>query len=703
MGLSGWLAGVAALGAFSPASALPQAPPEADVTAEKQAEPETETKAEITVTARKVEEELQEVPLSVQVLSGESLDEADLTRLYELQFRVPGLVVSNAGLFGAGFSLRGISDQAATGRSVAAHLNGVYLGVSNLALARMFDLERIEVLKGPQGTLYGRNATGGSLNYITRAPQAGRSVEIEAAYGTFATARVGGHVNVPVRNAAVRLAFIASEGDGYIRNSVDDRRFAENDFWGLRGSLRLYASDTMLVDLMAQHLEDDGASGELWTPNPAFLADPTDIRLTTVTLENPHLTTETDNLSLDLQWDLGFATLRSISGYARNEVRNLDDCAGIPILQGCVRGSRPATYEQWSQEIQLLLAGKGRVDGIVGAHYFEADSAIDFHTFIPSTPINDSHATERETAVAVFGQANLRLAERWSATGGLRLSSEEHHVTTIGTGVQDSPTLLTAEVDADDISWRLDLQHDITDETMLYAGVSTGFNSGGLITNPLRNGVPDAFGPEDLIAYEAGAKSQGRNGRWTLSASAFYYDFEEMQVRTITFDGDQLVFEVDNAAKAELYGVDTEGFLQVSDRLTVTGGIVWMPRREFVQFRNEETGDTLSGNKLVRAPEWTATAAIDYEHPLPGLGTLSGRLGYDYRSAYFFTKENSPFDAQDAFGLLNLSMRFESASERWYAFAAGRNLTDEDYFHQVFLQSSPGYPDTYEVGLGYRF
>lgn len=697
VGLAGWLAAaatVAALDALPPASP-PQQPP-----------PEAETEEEITVTARRVEEDAQAVPMSLQVLSRESLDEADATRLSELQFRVPGLVVNNLGMFGAGFSLRGISDQAGTGRSVATHLNGVYLGNGNLALVRMFDLERIEVLKGPQGTLYGRNATGGTLNFMTRPPEAERSAEIEAAYGTFETARLQGHVNVPLGNAAFRLAFITSGSDGYIRNSVDDRRFAENDFWGLRASMRLYASDTIRLDVMAQHVSDDGAMGELWTQNPAFLVDPDDIRLTSVSLENPYLTTDTDNLNLDLEFDLGFATLRAVTGYARSDVRDLDDCAGIPALEGCVRGTGPASFDQWSQEIQLLLGGKDRVGGVVGVHYFEADSAVDFRQFLPSinpSPLNDSHNTERETAVAAFGQANVRLAERWRATGGVRVSSEEHHVTTIGSGVQDSPTLLVAEEDSDNVSWHLDLQHDVTEEVLLYAGVSTGYNGGGLITRPLRHGVPDAFGPENLIAYEVGGKSTGRGGRWRLNASAFYYDFEDMQVETLTFDGDQLVLEVDNAARAELYGIDGEGTVRVAGGLTLSGGVVWMPKREFVEFRDDSTPDAVSGKTLIRAPEWTVTAAAGFEHPLPGLGTLSARLGYDYRSTQFFTKENDPLFSQGPFGLWSLSLKFEAASARWYAFAAGRNLTDEDYFHQVFLQSSPGLPETWEAGFGFHF
>lgn len=658
---------------------------------------------EIIVTARKIEEKLQDVPMSVQALSGTFLDEADLTRLDELQFNVPGLVVNNVGLFGARFTLRGIAAQGGSDQAVATHLNGVYLGNANLAIARTFDLERIEVLKGPQGTLYGRNATGGSINFITRAPQDRFSADIEGAYGSFATKRVQGHVNLPIDSAAVRLAFIASEGEGYIRNSVDDRRFAESDFGGVRVSLNVDMSDSVRLSVMAQRVRDDGASGDLWTPNPQFLVDPSDIRLTTVTLANPYLVTENDDVNMTLDYELAFGTLRSITGYARNRTDNLDDCAGLPQLQGCVRGG-PLRYDQWSEEIQLHFHSRGPIDGLVGIYYFDADETSDFHQFLPLVnpdPLSDD-SMSRETAGAIFGQANLHFAERWSATGGLRLSREERRVSTISTGLEDSPTLLAGQYDSDDLSWRLDLEFAAGDDVMLYGGVSTGYKSGGFTPRPLGNEL-DGFGPEHLIAYEAGGKSQWLSRRLTLNAAAFYYDFEDLQVSTITLGGNRPGVDVANAAKAELYGIDAEGILEISDLLTVSGGVVWIPMREFVEFTEDQSGEMFSGNKLVRAPEWAASAAITYEQPLRDLGRLSARLEYSYRSSYFFTKENDPVFAQDGFALLNVLMRFESADNRWYAFASGRNLTNEDYFHQVFFQSSPGYPDTYEAGVGYRF
>jgi len=659
---------------------------------------------EVIVTARKTEENVQDIPMSVQVLSADVLEVTDPTHFFDLQYSVPGLVVNNLGHNGAGFSLRGIADQGGSSLSVATHVDGVYLGSSNLSLARMFDLERVEILKGPQGTLYGRNATGGSLNLITKEPEQEFSAALEAAYGTFNTGRAQGHVNLPVGRAALRLAFVASEGDGYIRNSVDERRFAEKGFHGLRAALRIPVSDRLLVNVMAQHSADDGAVGDLWLPRPDLLVDPGDIRLTTVTLPNPFLDTETDFINVNAEYEFGPATLYSVTGYARSEVNNIDDCAGIPILAGCIRSLLPGRHRQLSQELRLAAEYGKAVDWQVGLYAYDDDSSRDYYQFTPvlnPLPTTDSYTTSGETTFAVFLHAIWRLAGGWRLSGGLRLNREDQWLSTFGTGADDSPTPVVAERDWSNESWRVDFEYVVSDDVLAYAGVSTGFKSGGIA---IRDGnIPDSYDPEHLTAYEAGLKSDWRNGRMTLNGAFFYYDFRDLQVSTATVTDNDLIFETDNAARAEIYGIDAEGIVRVGDRFTASGGVIWMPKREFVEYRNDETGDTLAGNDLTRAPEWTATFAIDGTLPLGGFGNASARLEYAWRSGYFYTTDNNPRFSQDSFGLLNLYLRVEPTDGRWYAFASGRNLGDADYFNQVFLQASPGYPDTWEAGFGILF
>jgi len=690
-----WLGALAASGAClaAPVGAV------ADPAAHAQSSP----LEEVIVTARKVPENVRGIPLSVQVLTGEQLDRSGLTRMFDLQHNVPGLVVHTVGMFGAGFALRGVAN------SGGMYLNGVYLGSSSLAIARMFDLERVEVLKGPQGTLYGRNANGGSINFVTRAPEHAFGGGLEAAFGSFDTTRLQGHVNLPMGSAALRIAFIGSNGDGYIRNSVDERRFGEADYWGLRGSLAVEPNERCRVDLTAQRVYDDGASSELWLPNPTYLPDPNDIYLTTVTLADPFLRIENEFASLTAEYDLGSVSVRSITGYAQNETNNLDDCQGSPTLFSCVRGGMPLIFEQWSQEFQVASNGGERIDWLAGLYWFSGDSYEHFFQLRPllsPQPLVDTYSNRNETAWAVFSHASLHLGGGWGLSGGLRFSYEEHGLSGIGYGVKDDPEPVVASDDWSHPSWRLDLEYTTREGLLYYVGLSTGFRSGGITTRRQANGELDRYDPEDLLAFEAGMKSQWPELGLALDVAAFRYDFDNLQALNRYFVGQAVFTKIDNAAKAEVYGIDAAATLQATDRLSVSTAFVWLPKREYVEYLVDDGSQDLSGEELPRAPEWSVIGSLTYHRPLAHYGELTGRVEYSFRSGFVFTYDALPDPgqrSQGSYGLLNLYLRFEPAESDWYAFASGRNLTGEEYFHQVYIQAAPGYPDTYEVGVGFRF
>ena len=669
-----------------------------------QAAAEREGFDEVVVTARKIAEDILRVPMSVQALSAEYLERRDLSNLYDLQYEVPGLVINNRGMFGAGISLRGVADEGGGGLAVAPHFNGVYLGRSNLALARPFDLERVEVVKGPQGTLYGRNATGGSVSVISHLPDPEFNAAIEAASGTFDTTRINAHVNLPGEQVAVRFAVAGAEGDGFIRNVVDDRRFAEEDYGAARISLRARPTRALTIDATVQRVEDDGASGELWLPNPMLLPDPDDIHLTRVTLAEPFQSTVNDFASISVDYEFAGVALRSISGYARNRTRDRDDCAGVFGLSGCVRGVDPLEYRQFSEELRLESRETRALDWLVGLYFFDSDDSQHFSmSRAPApVPINDYIATAEESAYAIFGDATWNLGARWRLNGGMRYSREENRVTRVGSGSADSPILRAAEGSWDDVSWRVGLDYTLDESLFLYASVSTGFKSGGVTTALLSDGSFDGYDPEEITAFEIGMTAKSAEGRASLRASAFVYDFEDMQVQTTAVVGGEVRTVVDNAAAVRIHGLDVSAIARMGGLLTASGGVVWLPRREFVEFIDAE-GNTISGNEISRASEWSASATIDFRVPLAKSGEFSATLDYNWRSAFFFTKENTSVNFQDDFGLLNLNLRFDSSRAGWYVFASARNLLDQQYFTQIFLQSAPGYPSRYEAGFGWRF
>jgi iron complex outermembrane recepter protein len=658
---------------------------------------------EVLVTARLISEDVHRVPLSVQAVPGEFLERRNLSNLYDLQYAVPGLVLNNRGMFGAGISLRGVSDEGGGGLSVAPHFNGVYLGSSTLALARQFDVERVEVVKGPQGTLYGKNATGGSLNVLSRTPEPEFAAGAEGGWGSFDTLRANGFINIAGDRVAARVAFAGAEGDGFIRNSVDDRRFAEDDFWGVRASVRAQPVEALTIDAMLQRVEDDGASGELWGPRRDRLIDPDDIRLTTVRLANPYHETTNDFASVNVAYEFAAMTFRSITGYARNLTRSLDDCAGVPALPGCVRGVAPLRYEQRSQEFRLESRGADRIDWIVGAHYVddEGDLRFSLRLAAPSMPIQNYTQRSDEKAYALFGDSTVELGGRWRLNGGVRFTREEARLQFSGNGLGDPAGPRDASGSWDSTSWRLGADFSPNEALFFYVNVSTGFKSGGVTNQIVSGGRYDNYDPEKNTAYEVGMSAKGWSGRSTLRASAFTYDFEDMQVTTTSIIEGIPRTVIDNAASARIEGLDVSSTTRLGDHVTVTGMFVWLPRREFIEFI-DNFGNSLAGNKLTRASEWSASASIDYRIPISNIGEFSASLDYDYRTAFYFTKENVSSQYQEDFGLLNLGLRFESARGGWYAFASARNLLDEDYFTQIFLQSAPGYPTRYEAGIGWR-
>jgi iron complex outermembrane receptor protein len=396
-------------------------------------------------------------------------------------------------------------------------------------------------------------------------------------------------------------------------------------------------------------------------------------------------------------------TLRSTTGYARNFTRDLDDCAGVAALPGCVRGVAPLRYEQYSQEIRLESDDAGSIDWIVGANFVEDSGFQRFRMQLaaPSRPIQDYTEITDGRAAALFGDSTLELGSRWRLNGGLRFTREESRLSHAGSGSRDPVDRRDASGSWDSTSWRLGVDFSPREALFFYANVATGFKSGGLTNQLLQDGRYDDYGPERLTAYEAGMSAKWRDGRSSLRASAFAYDFEDMQVTTISLIDGVARTVVDNAAAARIDGLDVTASHRIGNRLTITGMFVWLPRREFTAFI-DNLGNSLAGNEITRASEWSASTSIDYRLAIPSAGEVGVSLDYNYRTRFYFTKENTWFESQEDFGLLNLGLRFDSARGGWYAFANARNLLDEDYFTQVFLQSAPGYPTRFEIGFGWR-
>ena len=317
-------------------------------------------------------------------------------------------------------------------------------------------------------------------------------------------------------------------------------------------------------------------------------------------------------------------------------------------------------------------------------------------------PSSDYVSESDSESWALFGQATRRIGSHWRVTAGLRYSDDSEGISHAGTGIDDDPVPVLADDAWDDVSWRLNASYDPNDRWMLYGSVATGYKSGGFTGQRLDDGSLDGYGPENLLAWEFGGKWRSADSRNSLAASAFYYDFEDLQVLTIALIGSMPEAVIDNAARARIAGIDIAAETLLGDYWNLGVGVVWLPERDFVEFETEED-ISLDGNKLIRAPEWSASASAGYRRPIGDRGDFVARVNYSYRSQVFHTTVNIEANSQDAFGLLDAYLRYVPHSGRWYLFVSGRNLLDEPYFDQVFIQSAPGRPRWFELGFGLNY
>lgn len=677
---------------------------------------------EIIVTARKREEAVQEIPASINVLSGELLMDQAVLRPSELQFAVPGFYVQNYETR-ATITMRGVGAQIAGSTSaVATHLNGMYQASSAAQLNRMFDVERVEVLKGPQGTLYGRNSTGGALNILTRMPGKEFAANTELSYGSYETVRFDGGLTAPIGdNWGVRFAAsYAKSGEGRFKNLYNDEKIAKEDFLGGRvtlagdiGSVRAEAwvqviqDDTFLTPLIPLEV---ASAKPLYDWDETYLDNPSD----------PSLEKESTMAGLTLSGDIGNGySWRSITGYLDYEDVGLLDVNPRPAPVQLVI-EFPQTAEQWSQELQLLYSGD-RMNWVVGAYYLNDEQGENrFVQLLPAgLALLDSESKNQTDAYAIFGDLNYNLTEELRLNVGLRWSSDDVSNAYSGEGAFDAaPYDLSS--DQSEPTGRIGLDYTIREGLMVYGSIATGYQAG---YNDVRldpnSGVDVAseVKPEKLTAFEVGMKSILGDGRGFFKVAAFYYDYKDMQVLKGgifllpdgTPDPSQPPFYyADNAGKAEIYGLDLElTSLRVAEHLSFDFIAEYL-HAEYDEYDTlDDSGDPVSyaGNTLPRAPEWMLTSSVNVDNLTFGNAVGSVTLEYNYRTKTYFTEDNAENATQDAFGLINLFANLDFDGGRWGIRAGGRNLADEKFFnfHRGDAFANVGEFRTWEIGVKYNF
>ena len=696
---------------------------------------------EMVVTAQKRASTLQDTPISITAISGDSLARSAIYDTEALSYSVPGLVIQRDVI--GKVVIRGIGTEnfsVGGDPGVAVNLDNAYVARSSVAIFDFFDVERVEVLRGPQGTLYGRNATGGVINVISRAPTDELDAYATATYGNFDFVRVeaaaGGPLTDRIRG---RVAGFYANRDGFTTNvfpGAGDRGLGDldsKDLWAVRGRLDADVTDRFTVELIGDIYRDDSNPVPYQYPDavlpwqtPAFFEgfgiDPDTAAELAVSV-NPQQTRVVSQgfefdvpgfpeLELDstgrwdqtgvqakLRYDLDTVALTSITTYRDIEFEWLNDGDGVDRF--LVNYFQRDFSEQVTQELQIASNNGGPLEWIAGVFYLHEDAdttvGIPFPLGVDLPLIVLFEGSNTTDALAVFGQGTYSLGDHWRFTLGLRYSYEEKELdlfnNSFGAIVEQD---LSEDFDA--FTPKIGIDYIFDDGTLLYASVTRGFKSGGF--NLIA--VQDSFDQEIVWAYEAGVKTSFLDDRIQVNLGAFYYDYKDQQIGQVT----NLAAILTNAADSTLFGGELEVRALLAEGLLVDLGVAYL-NTEFDEFCTLDTRDptlprdvencpdpeapgdpdaalnNLAGNDLPRSPEWTVNAAVQYERPVGQWGTLMMRGEWQFTDRQFFTQFNRPNVSQDAFSLFNARLEFESANGRWTIAGWGRNLANKDYLSNV--------------------
>ena len=710
-----------------------------------QARTQSDVLEEIVVTAERRAVSMQDTAISITAFTGEQLARAGIETSEQLTGFTPGLNIQRDVI--GKVVMRGIGTEnftVAGDPGVAVSIDGAYLSRSNVAIFDLYDLDRVEVLRGPQGTLYGRNATGGAINFITEKPTQELAGYISAEYGNYDKIRVEGAVSGPLgEHVSARLSGLTHHRDGFTDNvfpgigagldELDDK-----DLWALRGQLEFRPSETLSILVSVDNYEDDSIASPY-----KYIADPL-IYFGGAPFPNPlqsDLFTVSQGYELDtpgfpdwrapspgqasqtgasgtITWDVTPGlTVKSISAWRDIGFEWLNDGDGIEAY--LVNYWQDDSSELFTQEVQLLSDTGGRLSWIIGGYFLTEDSDSRIGIPLPlgaGLPLAVLIEGSTETdAYAVFGEASYNVFERLKATAGLRYSYEEKSADYV-----DDRTSLGAPAPGvidDSDSWsaftpKFGLDYFINDDIMLYGSVTWGFKSGGF--NMLA--IQPSYNEEEVISYEVGFKSRFNQDRTQLNASAFYYDYEDLQVGKVV----ELNATIENAAQATIYGAEIELDTLLTEQFRVSAGVSIL-ETEYDSFITEDKdlfgapSVSLKGNELPRAPNFTSSVSAQYILPLGAMGELEAWFNWQHTGSQYFTPFNRASFKQDSYDLINARISYK-ATENWEISVYGQNLSDEEYFTNALESGVPtpgvdrvvpqffvGAPRTYGVRIRYLF
>ncbi len=710
---------------------------------------------EITVTARRRVEELQDVPVAVSAFSSDELRLMQAEDLGGIQGSVPNLnlVQGRGSATSANVYIRGIGQPDALQTfdpAVGIYLDDVFISRIQGALFNLYDVERIEVLRGPQGTLYGKNTIAGAIRLISKRPPDELAGDFELGYGDYdridAKAYVGGALT---DTFGASFAGLYSTRDGIVTDPTTGREYNDIDTKAGRVILDFRPSDRVDVTLATDYTRQRNAlnlgraeapllqvnlAGGVKVLQPA----PTtpwqfDARTSFEGDEGQEL--DHAGVALTVGVDLSDAwRVKSITAYRDLSADNYIDIDASEFELGDVFVG--VDQDQFSQEFQFLYDAGGRLSAVFGLYYLGEDIvshqeayADDFLTLgpLPLTFLRTVDDDLNTDSYAAFGQASWKFTDRLTGTLGLRYTNESKDYFRT-TSTFSNFAALNGKFDyTDDESWdavtpSFGIDWKVTDDSLLYASAGRGFKSGGFNGRANTPGETGAYDPEYVWTYELGSKNTFADGTMRLNGALFYSDYTDFQARVSEVvnpdtPSPSFSFPVLNAAALDIWGAEVELLWMPADGLTLQAQVGYL-NADYAEFTDTVRGPDgkpverdRSGDEPPFAPDWTGRVGVSYDFGLGEHGVLTLGTDVSYRGKAWLSVDNRDVLTQDSFTLMNAIAMWRSASGTWRASAGVRNLTDEVYKTDAQEFSSVGNiqtayygdPRTWQFTLGYSF
>ena len=656
----------------------------------------------IVVTAQKRTQNLQVVPVSVDSLSANDLERAGVRDLFNLGDLAPSVTGGQSNrTLGARMGIRGINDFARNpgfDASMGVYVDGVYAGRSESTSLGLTGIERLEVLRGPQGTLFGKNTVAGALSLTTRKPtdrfEASANVEV----GSFGTRNVGVWLGGAVVPGSVQasLSLAQEKTDGWIDNlNRPDTRPGSGDGTTARGFVRFKPSESVQVDAALWHYRYKGVPmfGEAVAPSTLVSFAPGPRTTSTNAPSEETVTKDGGSVTLDMGLGGGLK-LTSITSTqkAKNFYSNDDDMAPLDLYAG----NQAVNNKQLTQEVRVASAPSAAFDWLAGLFYMKQDSdqvaALSTGAAFPVAPLRGFTTTStgaiKASSVALFAHSNVMLAESWQFTGGLRATREKKDATLSQTpipGLAANIPLFSGQVDDSDVSPKLGLNWFAQPDLMVYGFYTQGFKSGGynmdLIGSAVTNPKDDLrFNKQTVSSVELGFKSEWLNRRLRVNSSIYRMDGKDYQVQQFVQQANGTsVATITNAGEVRIDGMELDLQARVSPSITVKGGLAYTDAA-FVSFKNGGgVGVNFDGNRLPYAPRLKSMLSVEHVMPVAGMYVRSS-VGYTHTAEQTSNANGAAVNRIAPYDLLNARIALDGGeTRRWSVAIWGRNLTNREY------------------------